>query len=207
MRSIETRLVGQRFGLLTVVSRENLVSGGQYRWNCLCECGKQIAVRGGNLKAGNTTSCGCKPGKRTHGHILNRKRTPTYASWMMMKNRCKATSGDNFNLYSGRGITVCERWNDFENFLADMGERPDGTSLDRIDVNGNYEPSNCRWANAKEQARNTRTNRLLHHDGKTLCVSEWSELLGISRPTLGARLRAGWSVEKTLTTKVGAIKK
>ena len=124
-----------------------------------------------------------------------------------MLTRCNNKNDTRYQWYGGRGITVCDRWSKFENFLADMGERPEKMTLDRIDTNGNYCPENCRWATNKQQHRNKRSNRLLTHDGETKCVAEWAETVGISQGALASRIDVyGWSVEKALTTPVRKLK-
>jgi len=140
----------------------------------------------------------------THGM----SRTPTYYVWATMKARCSNPNNDNYHRYGGRGISVCESWaNSFEQFLADMGERPDGLSIDRIDVNGDYEPSNCRWATATEQMRNTSVNRLITHNGQTKTLVEWAEASGISVQTLHSRLgRWGWSFEDAISKPINSTK-
>lgn len=134
--------------------------------------------------------------------------TPTHKAWVSMRRRCRCPSSrKEHRNYKGRGVTVCKRWDrSFLAFLEDMGERPGGTSLDRIDVDGNYEKSNCRWATVQEQARNKRTNVMLSHDGVTLCVAEWAERVGIAANTLYARIRRGWSDSKVLTTPINATR-
>lgn len=135
----------------------------------------------------------------THGHNAGKKKTPTLQTWASMRARCTNPKKSDYQYYGGRGITVCDRWQSFENFLADMGEKPPGTSLDRIDNSGNYEPSNCRWATRAEQMRNTRQTRMLTLNGKTQCVVDWERELGFKPVTITMRLRRGWSVEKALT--------
>ena len=136
---------------------------------------------------------------KTHGHSggIGKKPSDTYTCWLSMIQRCCNPNNSRYKDYGGRGITVCEEWKDFTNFLSDMGERPNGKSIDRINVNGNYEPSNCRWATTKEQQNNLRNNRKVVYKGKTLTITELAEIFDIDRYVLYARLkRAGWNVEK-----------
>lgn len=121
-----------------------------------------------------------------------------------MRTRCLNPRSDHYAAYGGRGITVAERWNSFENFLADMGERPEGTTLDRIDGNKGYELGNCRWATAKQQCNNLRTNVLLEFDGRSLSVSEWAREKSIPIATLHCRIAAGWSAERALSEPIHA---
>jgi hypothetical protein len=124
----------------------------------------------------------------------------------MMLSRCSRPGDNRYDRYGGREsnpIKVCERWRKFENFYADMGDRPAGMTLDRIDGVRNYEPGNCRWATPKQQQRNLRTNRLITHNGETLCLAEWAERTGIGRTTIRKRLTLGWPVDRALTVGVG----
>lgn len=135
---------------------------------CRCSCGTEFINRADHIWGGNTKSCGCwasaKPKKTfyKHGHGVHGKWTPTYFSWVSLRNRCKNANCAGYEYYGGRGISVCSRWDSFENFLADMGERPDGKSIDRIDPDGNYEPNNCRWATRSEQSKNQRRHKCVH---------------------------------------------
>jgi len=145
-----------------------------------------------------------KQGNHKHGHARKGKCTPTFISWSAMMQRCLDENSSNFERYGGRGIKVCKRWLTFKNFLEDMGERPSKEfSLERKRNEGNYVPSNCRWATAQEQAQNRRSSKMLTHAGKTQCVSAWAAESGVPYYTLCARIsRYGWSVERALFTPI-----
>lgn len=131
------------------------------------------------------------------------KHGPTSQTWRSMLSRCNPEKAEQNPNYSGRGISVCERWQSYDNFLADMGERPDGLSIDRIDNNGNYEPDNCRWATRTEQARNTRANVLYEYMGRHMCIAEIAEAAGIQRAVLQGRLDSGWPLQRAISEPVG----
>ena len=149
-------LIGQRFGRLLVLAHAGLDSGGRSRWRCLCDCGGLAVVTGNSLRTAHTRSCGCLATDRRRRH--GRSESSTYESWHQMKSRCQNPKNKNYRNYGGRGIGVCDRWLLFENFLADMGERPDGLTLERKHNDLGYEPGNCTWATAKEQANNRRAD-------------------------------------------------
>ena len=196
-------LAGMRFGKLTVVgpSHRERKSSGESRllWACKCDCGAVTAVFGEYLRSGDTTSCGCVYResigniRRTHGL----SGTPTYNVWQHMHRRCR-DQADKY--YGGRGIKVCERWSTFEAFFSDMGEKPDGLSIERIDVNGHYTPENCRWATHPEQCSNRRSNFLLTMNGRTQHITAWAREIGIGAATLRERIARGWTIEEALTS-------
>jgi hypothetical protein len=185
-------LTGQVFGRLTAISYDGMVEN-RAAWVCRCECGQNVVVLGKNLKQGLTQSCGClhremlKTSCVTHGNARLGKVTREYQTWVRMIDRCENANYKDFHRYGGRGITVCERWREsFEAFLADMGERPsDDHSIDRFpDTNGNYEPSNCRWATKKEQANNRRSNVKHLVNGQMLCVPDIAKILNVPESLL-----------------------
>jgi hypothetical protein len=164
-------LIGQRFGMLTVTARAtSSKSSGASRWDCVCDCGGTSTAESARLLSGEKTTCGCRGvGWRPHGHTQGGA-SPTWRTWKSMLARCENAKAPNYEWYGARGITVCERWHVFANFLEDMGERPPGTSIDRIDGAGNYEPGNCRWATPAQQSQNLSTNKLSADDALVIAA-------------------------------------
>jgi len=199
-------LTGKRFARLQVVRRAASNRAGNTQWECQCDCGAVAIVLGYRLITGNTQSCGCLKRDRTSARMQElktthgRSKTRAYASWKGMLSRCTNPLDPKYPLYGARSIAICQRWLDFKNFFADMGERERGQSIERNNNDGNYEPGNCRWASAKEQANNTRHNRRLTHNGETLTLTEWANKLGITPGTLHERLLKH-STEKSLTMR------
>ena len=200
-------LISKKFGRLTVVGRAASDSNGKTKWLCRCDCGVVISVYAGNIRRPNTQSCGClrrettAKSKTRHGNARKGLQTAEYRSWASLIGRC--TNGRNhvFASYGGRGITVCDRWrDDFEVFLSDMGPKPGPEySIDRIDNNRGYEPGNCRWATAKEQARNRRNRRVVEFQGVGRSILEWTRILGLSLSCLRHRFDRGWSTDQAFT--------
>lgn len=197
---------GTRFGRLTFVQRvagkkSGLKTTGQSL--CLCDCGNSFIARTNNLKIGDCKSCGCLKTELGIAVETHRKsRSKEFQIWCSMKARCLYESATGYENYGGRGIQVCDRWlNSFEDFMEDMGPMPTPQhSIERKDVNGNYEPSNCIWLPKSEQASNTRRNRKLTFNGETLTVFQWARKTGISRPTISSRVNIlGWTTEMALT--------
>ena len=184
-------LTGHVFGRLTVL-RFAGKQGKSKLWQCRCVCGQAARVRGSSLLSGDTKSCGCLRRERTG--VLNVRhglcKTLEYATWEHIKNRCLNPNAGNYHRYGGRGITIAKGWqDDFEAFLRDIGRCPGkGHSIDRIDNRRGYEPGNVRWATAKEQARNTRRNRIVILDGESVTLAEASERMGVPYNTLWARM-------------------
>ena len=191
---------GQLFGRLTVVSE--IAGPGQKKWKCQCSCASEVTVSQGHLNSGHTKSCGClmvdvtvarstKHGK--HG-------TRTYQSWTSMIARCYYRGSTSYPRYGAVGISVCDRWKgSFVNFLEDMGEAPEGKTLERVDGALVYSPENCVWATPREQALSRKTTRWYTHDGKTLCLKDWAKEVGMPYLKLYKRIARGWSFEEAIS--------
>ena len=202
-----TDLTGHKFSILTVLERDCLYPRGQrVYWICRCECGNYTLASTSDLKSGHTKSCGCHRidvlKKRSITHGLSNGRI--CAIWRKMKDRCYNPNNNRYSNYGAKGIKVCDEWlNDLRSFYdwAMANGYRDDLSIDRIDVNGNYEPSNCRWATAREQANNTSRNCKIAAFGQTKTLTEWARETGINRNTLKQRLDRGLSAEEALTIK------
>lgn len=213
-------ITGQKFNYLTAIEKTREKKRGGYLWVWQCECGNIKKATTKSIKYGTTKSCGCYKLKvnstygkkvggknKTHGHGGTR----FYNIWHCMKTRTSDPDSNRKHIYQDRGIIISKEWEDFMNFYQDMhssykdhvlkyGEK--NTSLDRIDGNKNYSKENCRWATAKEQARNMRVNRMITYTGETKCLAEWAEIYNINYGSCWKRLKLGWSIEKALTTPV-----
>jgi len=201
-------ITGQTFGDLVAQAPTSERVHGNVVWSCRCTCGKTTLVAVHRLMQGYTKSCGCRKSRVTaarnratirHGHLQGNKPSPTYRAWRSMWTRCTDTRHRAYRFYGARGITVDPAWRDFKVFLADMGERPVDTTLDRLDPFHGYGPDNCRWATVAEQGGGRTTNVLLTLGTETLYISEWARRLGGSPNALRMRLVKGWSLERALT--------
>lgn len=198
-----------RFGKLTLIGEgePNRPAGHHPQRRALmqCDCGNVCRVSPSSLKRGKSKSCGCQPAELSRARFTKHGgyRTREYKSWNAMSQRCLNPNSTGFENYGGRGIKICDRWqgsDGFLNFVADMGPRPRGMTLERNDSNGDYTPENTRWATPKEQQNNRRVSVLIAHEGQTMSQTEWAEHLGLSRNAVSERLRAGWDMTKAVTT-------
>ena len=170
-------------------------------WKMQCDCGQQVVRRSNSIRSGNTQSCGCLGNEmranstRTHG----KTGSPTYISWAAMIARCTNPQATKYETYGAKGISVFAPWrHSFEQFLADVGERPKGTTIDRIDNSKGYEPGNVRWATPRQQSKNRSKVKLITAFGKTLCLAEWERKTGVARSTIRKRINAGMPAEKAI---------
>lgn len=195
-------LTGMRFSCLMVIEIAGVRDRfGNILWKCLCDCGKEKLCTTGNLWNRLNISCGCRMGSPNHGDWRKRIRH----IWVSMLQRC---SDINNNKYGGRGISVCDAWKDYDAFKswAYSSGYSDELSIDRIDNNGNYEPSNCRWATLKQQARNRRNSKRLSLNGELKTVAEWADVYGINQSRINRRLMLGWSIEDAITKPIDKSK-
>lgn len=201
---------GDEHGRLTAVRYSHHDKWRAAHWLFKCECGEDYTARPDWVRRGVIVSCGCYRDEQAaemggsnakHGHTKSGKLTSEYNSWRNMRDRCNSPKSEKYEYYGGRGIKVCERWQDsFKNFLTDMGPKPTPKhTIERGDVNGNYEPDNCTWAITKAQMRNRTTTRWVTYHGREMSLAEACELAGISRNVLDARLHRGWTMDRALT--------
>jgi hypothetical protein len=211
---IFVNLADHRFGKLYVDGYSHIHNDKRY-WNCTCDCGKKIRVITYHLTSLTTTHCGCsrkvivhcrkftRKGKSVHGMT----HTPEYISWIGCKKRCTNIKHRNYKYYGARGIYVCDRWkHSFKNFYLDMGKRPAGTSLDRIDNDGPYSPDNCRWATPRQQWENSRSPKTIEYRGIKTTYSDLARINNINISTFYYRIKRGWSIEKALSEPIIKIK-
>ena len=199
-------LTGKRFDRLTVESYSHSNTNGRAVWKCVCDCGETLFVKGNALLSGNTKSCGClkteKISSLKYSHGLCKTRL--YRIWCAMLTRCSNSEFTEFDRYGGRGIKVCDEWQEFLPFYewAMANGYADNLTIDRIDNDGDYRPGNCRWATRSEQNNNTKKNHYITYNGKTHTIAEWSRITGIKYGTLINRINnLKWDAEKSLTTK------
>ena len=190
-------VAGRRFGKLVVVDESDRRSSGSVMWNCRCDCGGSSVVKGASLTRGLTQSCGCGVIEAATRRVTTHagSTTPLYARRRAMIGRCRSDDAN----YGPRGITVCERWQSFEAFAEDMGSSfREDLELDRIDVDGNYEPGNCRWVGRVQQQRNKRNNHRVTINGRMMTLADWEEETGIQANTILTRIRRGWPESRWL---------
>lgn len=196
-------LIGNRYGRLLIKDYAGKNSQKKTQWLCICDCGVEKIISSADIKAEKIVSCGCHKNESASKRFSTHKlcKSSEYSSWAAMINRCTNKKLRDYKNYGGRGIVVCDRWRDsFEDFLLDMGNKPSQKhSIDRIDVNGNYQKSNCRWADDFQQARNARSNIVIEFNNKKMVLSEAAEIYGINYGTLISRYRKGWTVDEMLT--------
>lgn len=204
----EKASIGRKYNMLTVL-REVMPKSGRTMVLCKCDCGEEAVALLSKIKRGEKKSCGCLRLIRLREKCVTHQRggTPEHIAWAAMIQRCTNPKEKSFKHYGGRGITVCDRWRKFENFFQDMGARPKGHSIDRIDNGEGYYKENCRWATPAAQNRNKRTNWNIAFNGETKCLKDWAEEVGIHWQTIRSRLTMGWPAERALTEPVRPINK
>lgn len=193
--------VGGKFNFLTILCEAPKRPGNaNRRVSALCDCGNAGTYVWSEVKTGKVTTCGAhRESWMTHGHTRRKKMSPEYYSWAAMKTRCLNTKCEAYPKYGGRGIGIAPEWLNFEIFLRDMGPRPIGTSIERENNDGNYEPGNCRWGSRVDQSNNRRANTFYEHDGKRMTLAQWAATAGVAYNTLHARVvRFKWDFGRAL---------
>jgi hypothetical protein len=201
--------LGKRFDRLVVTRVFFIPESSHALADVICDCGNTLQVKVNNLRTGNTTSCGCYRVEWRQAMAAKpkapriRNETAEYRAWTHMLGRCYTPTDGSYRRYGGRGISVCDRWRtSYQNFLADMGPRPEDCSLDRIDNDGNYTPENCRWATRAQQSQNRSSNRHVEYAGRRWIVSQLAEHVGLPYEALRRRLDRGWSVEEAVSKRL-----
>ncbi len=200
-------LTGRRYGRLVVIGRSKERGNcNQVRWDCICDCGNTHSASTQSLSGGHTKSCGCFNRERHTKHGESRSDNKLYRAWSRIRERCNSPSYYHFKDYGGRGIKVCDEWEEsyqaFRDWAVANGYK-EGLSIDRIDVNGNYEPSNCRWVTLAEQQRNKRTTKYITYMGETKSVPEWCDIYNLDQGNVRRRLLNGWNPEECLFGRKG----
>lgn len=197
---MQSKYIGNQYGRLLVISR--LRVGRKTYCECKCECGNVKSIRQDHLQSGGVVSCGCFRSEAASANSSSHKSTgsPEYVAWSHMRQRCTNKNSADYADYGGRGVKVCDSWmHSFTQFLSDMGVKPSPKhSIDRIDVNGDYDPANCRWATSNEQARNKRSSRVICAFGETKSIHEWAEEIGVTALAIWKRLERGMHPEAAL---------
>jgi len=191
-------LMGKKFGSLTVI--ENITKE-RSRWLCRCDCGNTHEAYAFQLLNGKSDNCGCLTGaKSSVSHAIHgMSGSPLHRTWSGMRQRCLNPNNDRWDSYGGRGIKICDRWLSFENFYADMGDRPADTSLDRIDNDKGYFPANCKWSSRQQQQNNMRSNVIISYNGEARTLANWASHLNLDEGMLRARYVRGWGVDRLFT--------
>lgn len=212
MKTID--ITNNRYGKLVAIERSKNISG-KTAWKCKCDCGNITYVSTSNLTCNRIRSCGClkleKLLERSTTH--NQRHTVLYSVWRGLRQRCNNPKHASYHNYGGRGITVCEEWDkSFQSFYEwsyangysteNQKDEKLKLTIDRIDNNGNYEPSNCRWVDRKTQARNMRNTKLIEFNGEIKSISEWCEIYSIKKGSFNTRIKYGWAIEEALTTPI-----
>lgn len=192
---------GARFGKLVAVHliSRDISKENNHEWLFVCDCGKNKIAKIKNVRSGATSSCGCLQHdclvNRNTTHGLTKTYKHEYRSWKDMRSRCNNPKDTDYKDYGGRGIRVCDEWNDFNKFIIDMGSKPSGYTIDRIDVNGGYSSLNCRWASQSTQANNKRNNHIIEYMGETRTLSEWGKKFKLCPSKIRYRLKMGWELD------------